>query len=411
MATARYWRAIGLQSYGGGELSLSEMQLWGGGARLDASVTITGTAPTSGALTALSDGSTATSVTWSAPVAAAGGFNLRWDFVTPVVVDGLKVGTGATQGVSLLSFSLEYSSDGASWESATGAPSGAVPFPAANTLVSLTPAAFRHWRLTIPRWFSNGVENGSSPVRIAELQLFEGATKYPASNLTGPSAPSPYVVSASSEYPGNSAYLAFDGSVSDPGRWMSAEVHAGAEWIQIDLGAAKSLTSIKLAPDSAISAAAGYWIADFKLQGSSTGAFTGEQVDALVVSNLSRASWADLTLRDFSLFGSGFVSMPLRVNNLASLSRARNFETGGNGYISGTVKVLGDPTNVPTRRRVRLLRDRDAMLVAETWSDETTGAYLFTEIDRSTTYTVLTDDYQHSYRAVVADRITPSLMP
>lgn len=60
---------------------------------------------------------------------------------------------------------------------------------------------------------------------------------------------------------------------------------------------------------------------------------------------------------------------------------------------------------------MRLLRDRDAMLVAETWSDETTGAYLFTEIDRSTTYTVLTDDYQHSYRAVVADRITPSLIP
>lgn len=83
---------------------------------------------------------------------------------------------------------------------------------------------------------------------------------------------------------------------------------------------------------------------------------------------------------------------------------------GGRGYIPGTVKRDADPADIPLRRRVRLHRDVDGMMLRETWSDATTGAYLFTDIDPTITYTVISYDHEHNYRAVVADNITPYVM-
>lgn len=85
-------------------------------------------------------------------------------------------------------------------------------------------------------------------------------------------------------------------------------------------------------------------------------------------------------------------------------------EHGGNGDISGTVKIDGDPTDVPVRRQVLLLREPGAYAVRETWSHPTTGAYSFTGLNRNYKYTVLAYDYSHSYRAVLADNVTPDLM-
>lgn len=87
----------------------------------------------------------------------------------------------------------------------------------------------------------------------------------------------------------------------------------------------------------------------------------------------------------------------------------RDIEFGGRGVITGTVKVKGTP-NVPTKRRVRLLRDRDFLLVRETWSDPVTGAYAFHEIDERYTYSVIADDYEGNFRAVLADRVVPEVM-
>lgn len=84
-------------------------------------------------------------------------------------------------------------------------------------------------------------------------------------------------------------------------------------------------------------------------------------------------------------------------------------EFSGRGRIAGTVKVKGTP-NVPTKRRVRLLRDRDFLLVRETWSDPVTGAYAFHEIDERYTYSVIADDYEGNFRAVLADRVVPEVM-
>ena len=86
------------------------------------------------------------------------------------------------------------------------------------------------------------------------------------------------------------------------------------------------------------------------------------------------------------------------------------FNPAANGRIDGTVKRKSDPTNIPLRRRVRLYRDIDGMLIAETWSDETTGYYTFDYIEANWTYTVIAFDYEHNLRAVLADILTPSLI-
>lgn len=83
---------------------------------------------------------------------------------------------------------------------------------------------------------------------------------------------------------------------------------------------------------------------------------------------------------------------------------------GGLGRISGTTKVKGTP-NYAIRRKVRCHREADGLLVGEVWSDATTGAYTFNNIDASVKYTVIAYDYEHNYRAVIADNLTPDPMP
>lgn len=87
---------------------------------------------------------------------------------------------------------------------------------------------------------------------------------------------------------------------------------------------------------------------------------------------------------------------------------ARNPYFGGGGRITGTVKIT---PNLPTHRKVRLFNEATGILIAETWSDATTGAYSFTHIDPTQTYTVVGFDYTQAYRAVIADRVNPELMP
>lgn len=82
----------------------------------------------------------------------------------------------------------------------------------------------------------------------------------------------------------------------------------------------------------------------------------------------------------------------------------------GNGQIVGTVKEHGSP-DFPIRRRVVLYEELSHTFVCETWSDALTGAYAFPNVDRSRTYTVLSYDHTNTYRAVVADKQIPELMP
>ena len=89
--------------------------------------------------------------------------------------------------------------------------------------------------------------------------------------------------------------------------------------------------------------------------------------------------------------------------------------TGGDyaGRVRGFTKEQATATSpkVPVFRRVRLIRDRDGMLVREAWSNPTTGAFEFRYINSIDAYTVLSYDHTGNFRAVVADRIATEPMP
>lgn len=95
---------------------------------------------------------------------------------------------------------------------------------------------------------------------------------------------------------------------------------------------------------------------------------------------------------------------------LLALQKSRDYIHGGAGFITGTVEEKATP-NIPLRRRVRLHRDVDGMMVRETWSHAATGAYTFTDISPAYTYHAIAFDYARNYRAVVADNLTPEVSP
>jgi WD40 repeat protein len=95
----------------------------------------------------------------------------------------------------------------------------------------------------------------------------------------------------------------------------------------------------------------------------------------------------------------------------ASLPSPLDIYDGGRGRITGTVKEKNTPANTPLKRRVVLLSMPGSRVMRETWSDPVTGAYEFKEIAVDRTYTVLAYDHTGMYRGVVADNLTPELMP
>ena len=95
---------------------------------------------------------------------------------------------------------------------------------------------------------------------------------------------------------------------------------------------------------------------------------------------------------------------------LLALQKSGDYIHGGAGVITGTVEEKATP-NIPLHRKVRLHRDVDGLMVRETWSHATTGAYTFTDINPACTYTVIAYDYAHNYRAVGADNLTPEVAP
>lgn len=98
-----------------------------------------------------------------------------------------------------------------------------------------------------------------------------------------------------------------------------------------------------------------------------------------------------------------------RANGIASSARLRDLEHDGVGRVIGTTKNTGSP-DYPVSRRVRLARKRDGVLARETWSDAA-GNYLFEHVRHDIEYVVTAHDHTGLYNAVIADSVTPELMP
>lgn len=85
-------------------------------------------------------------------------------------------------------------------------------------------------------------------------------------------------------------------------------------------------------------------------------------------------------------------------------------EFGGQGSIYGTVELYAQAGNIPLPRRVRLHRSRDGLLVRETWSNAQ-GEYRFDGITDRYTYDVIAWDHEGLQQSVVANDLTPEVMP
>lgn len=105
----------------------------------------------------------------------------------------------------------------------------------------------------------------------------------------------------------------------------------------------------------------------------------------------------------------GFVPPAISYKFAGTSTKLYDAIHGGNGRISGTVKIKGTP-NYAVHRKVRLFRELDGMLIREIWSDPTTGAYSFDYVSTAYRYTVVSYDYQHNFRAIVADNLTPEVI-
>ena len=118
MPAARYWRVVGIRAYGGGDLELSELHLYGASGRLDGAATLASTiAPTAGTLAALQDDNLGTTCRFTGAAVRAGGFALVWDFGAGNTADGvgLRLGASADQSAFMAACTLQYSTDGAQW--------------------------------------------------------------------------------------------------------------------------------------------------------------------------------------------------------------------------------------------------------------------------------------------------------
>lgn len=118
-----------------------------------------------------------------------------------------------------------------------------------------------------------------------------------------------------------------------------------------------------------------------------------------------RAPVTQLAKRGTGLLGQGFFS--------ATTSRSvvlLDLEFGGHGCLYGTVELYAQSGNILLPRRVRLHRSRDGLLVRETWSDAQ-GNYRFDGISERYTYDVIAWDHEGLQQSVVANDLTPEVMP
>lgn len=106
-----------------------------------------------------------------------------------------------------------------------------------------------------------------------------------------------------------------------------------------------------------------------------------------------------------------FGATPTWKTKYATSVRKQDQENGGAGFIHGTVeqKLTGD-TTLPLKRRVRLHRSRDGLLVRETWSDAQ-GNYRFDGLSTRYEYDVIAWDHEGQFRSTIANNLKPEVLP
>lgn len=474
MAAARYWRLTGLASYAGGDVELAGLHWYSQGARVDATAVITSSAaPMAGALTSLQDTDAATVCRFARADTALPGFYLAWDFGSTVEITQLWV-YGSIYSAFPGLFALQRSSDGVAWTyvlvDASIWQGAGQPFIAGvdTDWLSVTALINGADRITDTSTWSWPVQQNGS-VGLATLggrkciSLDVGKNLFlrnVGANLLG-RTPANFSIEIDGYFTrldnaphlinfGDSGlnrltiYLAFgqirvfsnlNGSAGD--RMTSSVTLATNTWYRIrfvcvantgylyvnDAQVASASAPMPTVSDGA-SVSIGFQhfggiTNDYMVGGVRNVRFTplarqyapGRNGDLLFPDQSYRPG-QQLLMRGLgaSEIPSEVAPLPVRSAALGVITRARDMEFSGRGQFAGTLKTKGTP-NAPAHRRIRLVRDRDALLVRETWSDAASGAWSFTEIDEAQAYTVEASDYEGNYRTVVASNVIPQLMP
>ena len=411
MSSHRYWRVAGLRAYSGTAIELSSLQLANSG------VAVTGTPvanvdPISGTIANLTDGNSATFVKWG----NAGQLSIQWDLGAATEVNHMLIGASDTLSAYPFAIRLEYA-DSASgpWTADSGY--NGLEWPGARQISRYIAGSktYRYWRIYIT------TNNGDTYTALQEVELHAtvGGVDITSTSMS---------TFQSSYYGGNTGAKAFDNDYTDygSGPWVTAG-GAAPHYVGIDLGTALSVSEVALFPQNYGGGPARAPM-DFEVQASADGAawltmgsFTGQTGwvagtgRSFQTSSSTTTMAADAVVTPPSRLGVRSVYVGGESANYSGLVHKPCYRSTKDyrfdrttGTLTGTVKEKGTTENTPLHRRVRLYRERDGMLIKETWSDATTGAYSFTEIDTLETYTVLAYDYEHNHRAVAADNLTTS---
>lgn len=225
------------------------------------------------------------------------------------------------------------------------------------------------------------------------------------------------VPTASSAPAGGTLAQASDGRLDTFASWTKAVAEGAGFWIMWDLGQAAEVNTLRLGAFNANRYPTGITLAwsdnasDWTALGNLTGlTYPGDQTWSAFIPVETGYSLPALQTRRVQAaqrFANSEVGS-IALGKVQTPRSARDMVFGGRGQISGTVKVDSTP-DVPVHRRVRLFRDRDGVMVQETWSDKVTGAYEFNDIEEGATYSVVSYDYLHDFRAVIADNLTPEV--
>lgn len=479
MASARYWRAVGLSAYGGGDVELSEFQLYSAGGRVDDSATLTCTLPlVSGSVANLKDDDTATVARFNPKPS---GFALQWDFGSGSTADVVlaRLGSSSSQALFLSHFDLQYSSDGILWTQLSQ--QGRFAWPGSNALTSIDTGGddAEYENTTLLMHFEGGFTDSSFVAQTATI--LNGAPTFSSSIKKFGTQAGDFRRLGSISVASGMDFGTNDFTVEAWVYWNSASGVEQLGLFQLSTpGADYSTSTFSLAIYAATggvyalycggnftSSAAiptGVWqhvaiarqsgvvrlFADGVKVHEFSNSFNFTNPGGVIGGYYSPTYNGDVLLDEFRVTKGvarytadftppaaafpdtasvGFDPIPIYAKPVGDLrtffsedvvgvvgayaptgaQRVRDIYLAGRGSITATVKEDGTPTDTPVRRKVRLFRDRDGLMVRETWSNATTGAYSFTEIDENETYSVVSYDHNDNFRAVIADRITPTV--
>lgn len=452
MAISRYWRIVGVSTVGGGDLELSELRIYSGGAVADAAATLTASiAPTSGSTAGLRDGSTAVATTWTHAQYSVPGFALAWDFGSGGGVDNPSVvfGSGASRSTFLFDFVCQRSDDGLIWVhygvAASIAYPGEASLQALADVSSLTPTTMDPSNKGSSVTLTDGnltvnTNNTGAAKSIASVSsgkwYWECTLAYTSLSAIANSAAK---VDGGLTYPGQDlnswAFYAYDGSTlrngANPllgcGGFPSGSPGTVGMVLDMDAGTLNfKVNGVVYTGFTGITGPV------FAFVGSAGGGSNGWQYGYGGTVNFGATPFVQSVpagyTPGFGTIGSALAAVdsppkhkaqsvvyqPLAVvpageldtAGIHTLLREHTFfdvYNGGLGTITGTVKEKNTPANTPLRRRVLLIDEASRMTIRETWSDPETGAFEFRGIKQGVKYSTISYDHLHNYRAVIAD--------